>query len=179
MSLVYNVTLVLFTVSFLNSDIYETTVRRPAVVFPQTYHISITHYRISILHICFDRKLLPISKFTSHSLKLSIILLLSGYISLNPGPEAKNIKISTINARSIKCKTAPCTEFVTSKKLDVVAVTETWLKRNDTKAVIADIALPGYHFYHQPRSNKKVGGGVGVLVSDKFKTKVQKIPSYI
>ena len=63
-------------------------------------------------------------------------------------------------------------------RYDVVAVTETWLKKNETKAAIADIAPPGYHFHHQPRSNKKVGGGVGVLVSDKFKTKVQKIPSY-
>ena len=113
--------------------------------------------------------MLPIPKFPSHSLKLIIILLLSGDISLNPGPAAQNIKISTINVRSIKCKTAPFTEFVTSEKLEVVAVTETWL---------ADIAPPGYHFHHQPRSNKKVGGGVGVLVSDKFKTKVQKIPSY-
>ena len=177
MSLVYNVTLLLFAVSFLNSDIYETTVKRPAVVFPQTYYISpylspLSSQHISILHICSDRKLLPIPKFTSHSLKLSIILLLSGDISLNPGPEVKNNKISTINGRSIKCKTAPFTEFVTSKKLDVVAVTETQLKKNDTKAAIADIAPPGYHFHHQPRSNKKVGGGVGVLVSNKFKTKI-------
>ena len=93
-------------------------------------------------------------------------------------PTARNIKISTINVRSIKCKTATFTEFVTSKKLDVVAVTETWLKKNYTKAAIADIAPPGYHFHHQPRSNEKVGGEVGVLVSDKYKTKVQQIPSY-
>ena len=122
--------------AFLNTDtcIYETTVRRPEVVFPQTYLISpylssLSSQHVAILHICSDRKLLHIPKFTNHSLKLSIILLLSGDISLNPGPEAKNIKISTINVWSIKCKTAPFTEFVTSKKHDVVAVTETWLKK--------------------------------------------------
>ena len=61
-------------------------------------------FRLSFLSF---GQLLPIPKFTSNSLKLSIILLLSGDISLNPGPEAKNIKISTINVQSIKCKTAP------------------------------------------------------------------------
>ena len=50
--------------------------------------------------------------------------------------------------------------------------------KNDTKTAIADIVPPEYQFHHQPRSKKNVGGGVSFLVSDKLKTKVQKIPSY-
>ena len=51
-------------------------------------------------------------------------------------------------------------------------------KKNDNKAAIADIAPPGYYFHYQPRSNKRLGGGVGVLISDNFKTKIRKNPSY-
>ena len=52
---------------------------------------------------------------------------LAGDVSLNPGPSGSNerIKIATMNVRSIKSKTVCFSEYVISKNLDIVAVTET------------------------------------------------------
>ena len=106
-------------------------------------------------------------------------LLLAGDVSLNPGPSGSNerTKIPTINVRSIKPKTAPLSEYVTSKNLDIVAVTETWLKHDETKSTIADISPPGYSFFHEPRADQRAGGGVGILVSDQLKTDFHPLPS--
>ena len=83
-----------------------------------------------------------------------------------------------MNVRSIKPKTAPFSEYVTSNKLDIVAVTETWLKHDETKSTIADISPPGYSFFHKPRADQRAGGGVGILVSDKFKTDIHPLQSF-
>ena len=65
------------------------------------------------------------SEITSTTTFSTILLLLAGDVSLNPGPSGSNerIKIATMNVRSIKPKSAPFSEYVTSKNLDIVAVT--------------------------------------------------------
>ena len=77
--------------------------------------------------------------------------------------------MATINVRSIKPKTVPFFEYVTSKNLDIVAVTETGLKHDKTQSSIADISPPGCSFFHEPRADQRTGGGVGILVSDQLK----------
>ena len=83
-----------------------------------------------------------------------------------------------MNVRSIKPKTAPFSEYVTSKNLDIVAVTKTWLKHDETKSTIADISPPGYSFFHEPRADQGAGGDVGILVSDQLKTDIHPLPSF-
>ena len=83
-----------------------------------------------------------------------------------------------MNARSIKPKTATFSEYVISKNLDIVAVTETWLKHDETKSTIADISPPGYSFFNESRADQRAGGGVGILVSDQFKTDIHPLPSF-
>ena len=93
--------------------------------------------KLPLLNVCFNRKLLPLPP-PRPSFKLAyfyFLLLLAGDVSLNPGPSGSNerIKIAPMNVRSIRPKTAPFSEYVTSTNLDIVAVTETWLnmmKRN-------------------------------------------------
>ena len=80
-----------------------------------------------------------------------------------------------MNVRSIKPKTAPFSEYATYKNLDIVAMTETWLKHDETKSTIADISPPGYLFFHEPDQR---AGGVGILVSDQFKTDIHPLPSF-
>ena len=111
---------------------------------------------------------------------MAILLLLAGDVSLNPGPSGSNgrIKIATMNVRSIKPETAPFSGYVTSKNLDIVAVTETWLKHDETKSTIADISPPGFSFFHEPRADQRAGGGVGTLVSDQLKTDIHPLPSF-
>ena len=62
----------------------------------------------------------------------SIILILSSDISLNPGLSVRNIKACLLNARSFHNKTSAFSDFVSSNDLDIIGVTETWLKPSDT-----------------------------------------------
>ena len=45
------------------------------------------------------------------------------------------------------------------KKMDILALTETWLSPHDITSCISDICPPDYSFYHQPHHS-----GRGVLV---------------
>ena len=93
----------------------------------------------------------------------SIILILSGDISLNPGPSARNIKACQLNVRSLRNKTSAFNDFVLSNDLDIVGVTETWLRPSDTQGLMDEITPAGFQLHQVPRENKK-GGGVAVLV---------------
>ena len=52
-----------------------------------------------------------------------------------------------------------------TKKLHVVAITETWLSPKETSAGLADLAPQGFKLIHQPRQGK-TGGGVAMMVAD-------------
>ena len=71
-------------------------------------------------------------------------------------------------------------ELVKSKHIDILAITETWLKPDDTKACVADVTPSGYHVHHQTRHSKgtRTGGGVGILISVIFRSKQLEIPRY-
>ena len=57
-------------------------------------------------------------------------------------------------------------------------MTETWLKHDETKSTIGDISPPGYSFFHELHADQRAGGGVGILVSDQFKTDIHPLPSF-
>ena len=99
------------------------------------------------------------------SLTNIMLLLLAGDVSLNPGRSGSN-------------ESAPFSEYVTSKKLDIVAMTETWLKHDETKSTIPHISPPGYSFFHEPRADQRTGRGVCILVSDQLKTDIHPLPSF-
>ena len=52
---------------------------------------------------------------------------------------------------------------VLSNDLDIVGVTETWLRPSDTQGLMDEITPAGFQLHQVPRENKK-GGGVAVLV---------------
>ena len=59
------------------------------------------------------------------SLKLSL-LLLSGDVSLNPGPNIScNMRFATTNLRSVRQKSAALSDLISSKQIDILAMTET------------------------------------------------------
>ena len=93
----------------------------------------------------------------------SIILILSGDISLNPGPSVRNFKACLLNARSLRNKPTAFGDFVSSNDLDMVGVTETWLRPLDTQGLIDEITPADFQLHHVPCRNKK-GGVVAVFV---------------
>lgn len=73
--------------------------------------------------------------------------------------EEKSITFCLMNARSVFNKWIEITSYVLAKGIDVLAVTETW----DRKEPLVT-AVPGYQqFFYAPREDRR-GGGVGALV---------------
>ena len=91
----------------------------------------------------------------------SIILILSGDISLNSGPLVRYIKAFLLN-RSLRNKTSAFSDFVSSNDLDMIGVTETWLKPSDTQGLTDEVTPAGFQLHHVPCRNKT--GGVVVFV---------------
>ena len=52
--------------------------------------------------------------------------------------------MATINVRSLSNKIASFCDIVESKKLDVVAVMETWLSTKETSASLSDVTPDGF-----------------------------------
>ena len=61
----------------------------------------------------------------NRSLKLSLLLLLSGDVSLNPGPNIScNMGFATTNLRYVRQKSAALSDLISSKQIDILAMTE-------------------------------------------------------
>ena len=71
------------------------------------------------------------------------------------------VKMCSINARSICNKTTIISELVLDNDFDLVAITETWIKKGDEQS-ICDMTPTGYSFKHIDRIKGRAGG-VGLL----------------
>lgn len=114
---------------------------------------------IPCLHICSNRRLLPIPK-TRTDFNTSLLLLLAGDVSLNPGP----LRVGTVNTRSYRDKAPVVSDLVVSRSIGVLGITETWLTTNETDAALADLTPPGFSLCQKPRSGRR-GGGVALLAA--------------
>ena len=89
------------------------------------------------------------------------------------------VNIGYFNARSVRNKASELSEFVVDKRLDMCAITETWI--NDVvkdKVICGDLTPPGYKLEHTARSLGK-GGGVAVLCKSELQAKKQKVSKYL
>ena len=135
---------------------------------------SLTYlHSLPCLNLYFNRKLLPIPRSTP-TFKLALILLLAGDVSLNLGLWSGPTFAPPLTFVPFVRKLP---DIIISKTIDILAVTETWLRLHDTASCIADISPPGYVFHHKPRPVGR-GGGVGFLVSKQFKVNLQHSPNY-
>ena len=90
----------------------------------------------------------------------------------------KNCIIGLLNARSICNKIPELMDLITDAGLDILCVTETWLKKND-EAIFREIHEFGYDIFSQPRAGR--GGGVGFICKIGFPVvhhKVKKFKSF-
>ena len=82
---------------------------------------------------------------------------------------ANSLNVCVLNARSIINKTLQIKYLVVDKNINILALTETWLKPDDcSDYTIRDISPTGCAFVHTPRSNGD-GGGVGLLYRKNLK----------
>ena len=82
--------------------------------------------------------------------------------------------MATLNVRSLLSKCANFPDLILYKKLDVVAITETWLTPKETSA---DLTPQGFKLFHQPRQGK-TGGGVAIMVADHLNVTRCKISQF-
>ena len=69
-----------------------------------------------------------------------------------------------IKSRSLRNKAAIIKDHIVSNNFDLVAVTETWLCKDDNdKAVKKDITPAGFKFVHLLRPAGR-GGGIGIIL---------------
>ena len=106
-------------------------------------------------------------------MKLSFGPNLNNLVSIKRHPlnssSANSLNFCLLNARSIINKTLQIKDFVVNKNIDILALTEIWLKPDDgSDYTNRDISPTGYAFVHTPRPNGN-GGGVGLLYRKNLK----------
>ena len=80
-------------------------------------------------------------------------------------PGDGHIKACTVNTQSIRNKTGDVVEHVLSNKIDICAVTETWLKpaEDAIRQECQPVKSLGYSFTYYPHQSGRVGGGTGLI----------------
>ena len=68
--------------------------------------------------------------------------------------------------RSLTSKAVTVNELITDHNIDVIGLTETWLKPEEI-TVIIEASPPGYTSDHIPRASRK-GGGAANIYKSKF-----------
>lgn len=83
-----------------------------------------------------------------------------------------NVKCGVLNIQSVTNHTVEIHELILEKGLDILALTETWLKGDQSeKAKINEFVPRTHKFYSVPRNVQGIerGGGVGLIVSKNFR----------
>ena len=86
----------------------------------------------------------------------------------------KEIKFGLLNCRSVRNKPLIIHDYVIENDFDILAITESWLSKDNDLNVIGDLTPNGYNFINIPRpasNTKRAGGGVGLLYKNNIKIK--------
>ena len=76
----------------------------------------------------------------------------------------ENISMAILNIRSLSGKTFLINDLICERKLDCMFLTETWLNKNGSAALI-EASPPNYSFFQSIRTGKK-GGGTATITTD-------------
>ena len=88
--------------------------------------------------------------------------------------------ISNINARSICNKIESFQEHLLARKVDICAITETWLKQTDTKHMAhREVPPEGYSIISHSRLDNRLGGGVAIVYRDNVKVNDQDLSDIV
>ena len=81
------------------------------------------------------------------------------------------VELGVMNCRSVDNKLDYMLDHCNDNKLDIVALTETWISNDPSKSnrVVIECAERGYTLHQIPRSSGRRGGGVGVMLNNSIK----------
>lgn len=112
--------------------------------------------------ICFDN-IFSIN-IVNFILSLRFLLIISGDIKTNPGPEQSSIKICHSNIRSLNEGKLDHINFDLCPYYDIICLTETNLHKQ--RSLDFELNLPGFQDPYRKDRLDRQGGGVAVYVSD-------------
>ena len=88
------------------------------------------------------------------------------------------IMMVTLNCRSVVNKRLSIADFIISRDVDIMALTETWLGHDNDKHILHDLVPLGYKMLQVSRSSGRRGGGVALLFKSNLKVKSVKTHSF-
>ena len=86
----------------------------------------------------------------------------------------KSFLIGYINAQSVVNKVEDIKDLVVDKHLDLMCISETWLKDRGSESVLINLAPPTYKVKSYPRLNR-VGGGIAFIYKDNLHCSCRRI----
>ena len=87
-------------------------------------------------------------------------------ISLMKQTNSIGMLLANINARSIRNKIQPFQQYILDQNIDVCAITEMQMKKDDTDVITKEILPPGYNILSHPHMDGKREGGLGMAYKD-------------
>ena len=78
-----------------------------------------------------------------------ILLRISG-LELNPGP---NFNLAILNSRSVCNKAAIIRDIIADHSIQILAISETWINKDDPDAIKMAAVPQGYAVLHEPRQS--------------------------
>jgi len=128
---------------------------------------------LSSLFSCTDRRLLfincqrfvyrPTVRRSLNASSVALLLLLAG-VEANPGPvpsvstPTDVLRLGVLNTHSAVNRVALIHDVIDSHHLDMMVLTETWMKETDPPAITRDIAPTGFVVHHRFRAAGDCGG---------------------
>ena len=90
---------------------------------------------------------------------------------------ADGLNLSLLNIRSVRNKTSAVIDIVNEYRLDMLALTETWLQQEGDGVLLSELTPPNFEFLHVPRETR--GGGVGFLFRNLLKFSAVPMTLYL
>lgn len=104
----------------------------------------------------------------SSNFVVSLLLLLSGDIQLNPGPTSTTLEFAHLNICSASSVTTSfdkptlLQEFISDQNIDIIALSETWLAPNTLPSTLNSLTPENFTLTHNPRPVGR-GGGLALI----------------
>ncbi|WP_419592668.1 endonuclease/exonuclease/phosphatase family protein, partial [Thiolapillus sp.] len=104
-------------------------------------------------------------------------------IPLHSFSTENTLLVCLFNARSVGTsrRRSDISTFILDNNIDIMLLTETWLRPAGDEAKIADLAPPGYSVLSFPRSSggpSVKGGGIAFVLRDSLKQHVSSTSSF-
>ena len=80
-----------------------------------------------------------------------------------------NLNVHHWNARSLRNKTHLTCDYIMENDVDIMIITESWLKKDELVIIGESTPPPGYAFLSKPRVSDNYGGGIAVVYKEPLK----------